>query len=194
MLTERLNLSQSAISNREELKKLENYGNISDLQIRLNQSGKLPDLLIVADLGYQGEQYKFNKDQDYLQASAVLSWHLFEGLRNRSRIKQALIQKEIIDSQLQEAKKQIELQVINALNELSAAEKGIKAGESRLKNAREGFRLVSRKYDEGQASLIEYIDARTTLTQAEQNLIISKFTYLSDYAEFEKILAFGKPE
>jgi outer membrane protein TolC len=84
--------------------------------------------------------------------------------------------------------------VINALNELLAAEKGIIAAESRLKNAREGFRLVNRKYDEGQASLIEYIDARATLTQAEENLIISRFTYLSDYAEFEKITAYNKPE
>jgi outer membrane protein TolC len=188
------NFSQSAISNREELKKLENYKNISGLQIKLNQSGKLPDLIIVADLGYQGEKYKFNKDQDYLQASAVLTWNLFEGFRNRSKIKQSVIQKEIIESQLQEAKKKIELQVINVLNELLAAEKGIIAAESRLKNAREGFRLVNRKYDEGQASLIEYIDARATLTQAEENLIISRFTYLSDYAEFEKITAYNKPE
>jgi outer membrane protein len=188
------NFSQSAISNREELKKLENYKNISGLQIKLNQSGKLPDLIIVADLGYQGEKYKFNKDQDYLQASAVLTWNLFEGFRNRSKIKQSVIQKEIVESQLQEAKKKIELQVINALNELLAAEKGIIAAESRLKNAREGFRLVNRKYDEGQASLIEYIDARATLTQAEENLIISRFTYLSDYAEFEKITAYNKPE
>jgi outer membrane protein TolC len=188
------NFSQSAFSNREELKKLENYENISELQIKMNQSGKLPDLIIVADLGYQGEKYKFNKDQDYLQASAVLTWNLFEGFRNRARIKQAVLQKEIIDSQLQEAKKQIELQVINALNELLASEKGIIAAESRQKNAREGFRLVSRKYEEGQASLIEYIDARTTLTQAEENLIISRFTYLFDYAEFEKIIACNKPE
>jgi outer membrane protein len=83
------NFSQSAISNREELKKLENYKNISGLQIKLNQSGKLPDLIIVADLGYQGEKYKFNKDQDYLQASAVLTWNLLRvsgtGLKSNSR-------------------------------------------------------------------------------------------------------------
>jgi Cu/Ag efflux pump CusA len=47
---------------------------------------------------------------------------------------------------------------------LLTAEKGIIVAEARLKNAREGFRLVNRKYAEGQASLIEFIDARTTLT------------------------------
>jgi outer membrane protein TolC len=51
---------------------------------------------------------------------------------------------------------------------------------------------VKRRYEEGQASLIEFIDAQTTLTQAEENVIISKYTYLSDYAEFEKVSAINK--
>ncbi len=64
----------------------------------------------------------------------------------------------------------------------------------RLKNAKEGFRLVNRKYEEGEASLIEFIDARTTLTESEENLIISKFNYLSSFAEFEKVTAINKYE
>jgi outer membrane protein len=186
--------SQSAIENREELKKLENYSNINEMQIRLNQSEKLPDLFIAVDYGFQGEKYDFNKNQDYVQASAVLTWNLFSGFQNRTKIKQAMIDKTIIDSQLQEAKNQIGLQVINVMNELLTAEKGITAAESRLKNAIEGFRLVNRKYEEGQASLIEFIDARTTLTRSEENLIISKFRYLSCFAEFEKITAINKYE
>jgi outer membrane protein TolC len=188
------NYSQSAIENREELKKLENYSNITDMQIKMNQSNKLPDLFVAVDYGFQGEKYKFNKNQDYVQASAVLSWNLFSGFQNRAKIKQAQIDKTIIESQLEEARKQIELQVINSLNELLTAEKGITAAESRVRNAGEGFRLVNRKYEEGQASLIEFLDARTTMTQAEENLIISKFSYLSCFAEFEKVAAINKSE
>jgi outer membrane protein TolC len=149
---------------------------------------------VAVDYGFQGEKYKFNMNQDYVQASAILTWNLFSGFQNNAKIKQTLLQKEIIESQIEEVKKQIELQVINSLNELLAAEKGIIAAEKQLKNAGEGFRLVNRKYEEGQASLIEFIDARTTLTQAEENLIISKFRYLSDYAEFEKATATYKPD
>jgi hypothetical protein len=35
-------------------------------------------------------------------------------------------------------------------------------------------------------------EAAKTSAQAEKNLIISKFTYLSDYAEFEKVCAINK--
>jgi outer membrane protein len=186
--------SQSAIENREELKKLSNYSNISEMQVKLNKSGKLPEMFIAVDYGFQGTQYKFNKTQDYAQASAILSWNLFSGFRNKAKIKQSLLEREIINNKIEEVKKQIELQVINTLNELLTAEKGIIAAEARLKNAREGFRLVKRRYEEGEANLIEFIDARTTLTQSEENLIISKFSYLSSFAEFEKVTAISRTE
>jgi outer membrane protein len=117
---------------------------------------------------------------------------LFEGFSNKARVRQAMIDRTIIDDRLEEARKQIELQVMTSLSELQSAEKGILAAESRLRNATEGYRLVSRKFDEGQASLIEFLDARTTLTAAEENLIISKYTYLISYADFEKVTATSK--
>lgn len=179
--------TSAALENREEIKKLEQFGNIADLQIKRGQSERLPDMFVAVDYGFQGETYKFNKDYDYMQASAVLTWKLFSGLQTNSRIKQSMIDKKIIDTRLEEAKKQIELEVITTLNELLTAEKGITAAETRVMNAKEGFRLVNRKYEEGQATLIEYLDARTNLTQSEVNLIISRYTYLSCYAEFEKV-------
>jgi outer membrane protein TolC len=182
----------SAVENREEIKKLKQYSNIADLNLKMNNAGKLPDMFLLVDYGFQGEKYEFNRETEYAQASAVLSWNLFKGFQNRSKIRQAQIDKRIVDSQLEEAKKQIELQVLNIINELKASEKGIIAAESRLTNAKEAFRLVNKRYDQGQSSLLEYLDARTTLTQSEENLIISRYRYLSCFAEFEKITAINK--
>jgi outer membrane protein TolC len=181
-----------ALENREEIKKLQSYSDIADLRVKMGQSERLPDMFIAFDYGYQGEKYKFNKDYDYMQASAVLSWKLFSGFQTNARIKQSKIDKTIIDTRLEETRKQIELQVLTTLNELLTAEKGITAAETRLMNAKEGFRLMNRKYEEGQASLIEFLDARTNMTQAELNLIISRFTYLSSYADLEKVTTISK--
>jgi outer membrane protein len=189
-----LDFTKSAFDNREELKKLSSYSIITGLQVDLNKSGVIPDMFLAVDYGIQGTDYRFNRDQDYLQASAILSWKLFSGFQNKSKIKQSVLDKEMADRKLGEVRKQIELQVINTMNELLTAEKGIIAAEARVKSAREGFRLVNRKYEEGQASMLEFIDACTTLTQAEENLIISKFSYLSSFAEFEKVTAINKSE
>lgn len=187
-------LIKSALAGREELRKLENFKNISGFMVRMSESEKLPDIMIVADFGYQGEKYEFNRDQDYLLASAVLTWNIFDGFARRSRIRQAALQKEMAEIQIQEARKQIELQVINALDELKASEKGIAAAESRTRSASQVFRLINKKYEEGQASMLEFLDARNNLTQAEENLIISKYKYLSDFAELEKTAAINQPE
>ena len=47
--------------------------------------------------------------------------------------------------------------------------------------------MVDKKFREGQANLIEYIDARTTMTNAEQTLIINRYDYYIKYAEFERV-------
>lgn len=187
-----MDFTESAVQNREELKKLETYNDISGLKVRMSNTDKLPDMFIAVDYGFQGTEYRFNNEQDYLQASAVLSWNLFSGFQNKSRLKQARLDKDAASQKIEETRKQIALEVINTMNELLTAEKGIAAAEARLRNAKEAFRLLNRKYEEGQASQIEFIDSRTSLTQAEENLIISKYRYLSSFAEFERASAIGQ--
>jgi outer membrane protein TolC len=181
-----------ALVNREEIKKLEQISVITALNLKMNQAGKLPDMFLAVDYGFQGETYEFNREQEYAQASAILRWNLFRGFENKAKIRQAQIEKQIAESKLKEAKRQIELQVLNTMNELKTSEKGIVAAESTLSDSREGFRLVNKRYEQGQASLLEYLDARTNLTRSEESLIISRYRYLSCFAEFEKVTAVNK--
>jgi outer membrane protein len=186
--------TRQALERREELQMLEHYRRISALQVKMNRSARLPGLALVADYGFQGEQYHFNHDQEYVQASLVMTWNLFSGFQNRSRIREALIKQDKISDQEKEVREKISLQVIQVLQELKTAEAGLNAAESAVKSAREGFRLVQRRYGEGEASLLEFLDSRNTLTDAEENLILSRFAYLSDYADMEKTLAMDTVE
>jgi outer membrane protein TolC len=181
--------TRQAIETREEIRNLENYSDISDLSTKMYRSSGLPSVFLLADYGYQGENYEFNKDQDYMQASLVMTWDLFNGLQNRSKIRQSLVQKEIIEHKLDEVRSQVELQVITVMSELRATEAAIRAAEDQAKSAREGFRLVNRKYGEGQASLVEFLDARSAMTQADASLIVLRYTHLSNLAEFEKTIS-----
>ncbi|MBN1144190.1 MAG: TolC family protein [Bacteroidales bacterium] len=186
------NFVEQAVVNREEVLSLEQYLHVADLSVSMNRTALLPNITAVADYGFQGEKYAFNRNTDYLQASLVLSWDLFSGFQQRAKINQALMGREKLEHQLDEVRNQVSLQVIRAFRELKSSEAGITAAENQLKTAREGFRLVKRRYDEGQASLIEFIDARSTLTQAEENLIVSRYKLLIDQAEFEKVVAANK--
>ena len=96
--------SQKAIENREELKKLSDSKNISDLQVKMNKSGILPNMFVVVDYGFQGTDYQFNKNQDYVQASAILTWNLFSGFQNRAKIRQSVLEKEALETRLKKPK------------------------------------------------------------------------------------------
>ena len=176
----------SALHNREEITMLENYSSANDYLISLNRSQILPTLYGAVDYGFQGTEYRFNSDYDYVLASVVLHWNLWHGFENRSKISQARIERDIRQDQLEESKKQIRLQVIQAYYDQEASQASIKAAREERRSARQAFRMIDRKFREGQASLIEFIDARTAMTSAETNLIISQYDYLIKYAEFER--------
>jgi len=178
---------QSALNNREELSMLEDYLSAAEKNVSLNRSQALPSIYGAVDYGFQGEHYRFTEKDDYLLASVVLRWNISHGFQNRARISQAQVDREIRETQIQEVKKQISLEVIQAYYDLQASEKSILAAKDAANSATDAFRMISRKFGEGQASLVEYISARTSMTGADAALIISKYDYHIKYAEFERI-------
>jgi outer membrane protein TolC len=176
-----------AVETREELEMLKHYSRAAENALVLNQTNKLPSLYAAVDYGFQGTQYEFNGNQDFLLASLVLRWNIFHGFENRAKIREARIARDLRQVQVEEAEKQIRLQIINAYYALLAAEKSIAASREEFNSASKAFRVIERKYGEGRATLIEFIDARTSMTQAEQRLIISNYDHHIKYAELERV-------
>lgn len=181
----------AAISNREELTSTFSYSKVADYNIQLNQSSKLPTLTAVVDYGLQGEKYDFANidDQDYVYASVILKWDLFKGFQNQAKTQQALIDKQIIENQHKALSDQIKLQVINAYYDLQASEKSIIFANDEAESLEKAFTLVNKKYKLGKANLLEFTDARTSMSNAQQKLIITKYDQLIKLAEFEKVTA-----
>ena len=184
--TELQNSQENAINNREELYMLKSYEKANDYNLKLNKYNKTPRLTAVVDYGFQGEEYKFTSDDDFIMASFVLSWDLFKGFQNKAKIQQATIDKQIIETQYDEAENRVKLEVFNLYYEVEAVKKAIIAAQQEKLSATKSFEIINKKYNEGQASLIQFIDARTTMTNAEYNVIITTYDYKIKYAEFER--------
>ncbi len=177
---------ENAINNREELDMIKSYEQANDYNLKMNKFNKAPNLTAVVDYGFQGEEYRFTSDDDYVMASFVLSWDLFKGFQNRAKIQQATIDKQIIEMQYIEAENRVKLQVLDLYYAVEAVEKAITAAQQEKLSATKSFEIINKKYNEGQASLIQFIDARTTMTNAEYNMIIATYDYKIKYAEFER--------
>ncbi len=178
-----------SVEEREELQKTGLMIEMAADYERLAMSNRYPKLTAVVEYGIQGTRYSFGRDDDFLLASLVLSWPLFEGFQNRASVQQARIKRNTTELMHRETEEILNLEIINTWHELEAARKAVEAAESRVKSANTAFRITERRYSAGQAPLLEYIDARTSMTNAGINMAISRYELSAKYAEYERAAA-----
>lgn len=175
-----------ALQNREEFMQLEEYMRASEHNLKLNKFNRTPTLNLGVNYGIQGETYTFNDKSDFLMASVVMQWKIFHGMETRSKIQQASIEHEILQEQQKELKNQVSMQVIDAWYGERAAAKAVVAARTQSLSATKAFEIVRKKYNQGQTSLLEFINVRTDMTNADLNLILASYDYEISRAELER--------
>jgi outer membrane protein len=173
-------------NNREEIGQLNSYLKSSEYYVKLKQSWLIPTVTNITDLGYQGYSYSFNPDQQYIMNTINLSWPIFSGFQNRSKISQARIEKVTFEIQLSEAEQQIELQSSIVNDNFESSLKSEEANKSSLISSKEYYKVISKQYAFGQKSLLDLLDARNQLTSSEISYTISRFETLIKLAELER--------
>ena len=186
--------SLMALQNREELRQIEQYQQLNQHVTKLYKGSNYPGLFGVVDYGFQGEEYRFTQDDDFLLASLVMKWNLFQGNANHQKVQQSRIEGEKLVELYNETEQQIRLEVINHYYALQAAYESVQSAGKQTESALKAYELIDRKYSEGQASLLELIDARTSLTGAAANLFISQGEYFIRLADFEYAMGTNVPE
>jgi outer membrane protein TolC len=177
--------STLALQNRDELHQIEGYMKLNEHVTSLHRGKNIPGVFGVVDYGIQGEQYNFTSEDDFMLASLVMRWTLFQGSVNHQKVEQARIEGEKLDELYLETQQQISLEVINHYYGLQAAFESVESAGKQTRSAMRAYELISRKYREGQSSLLELIDARTSLTGAAANSIIARSEYFSRLADLE---------
>ena len=176
---------ETALNNREELNQIAAGRVLNKHLTSLYRGNNIPGLYGVVDYGFQGEEYRFTGEDDFVLASLVMRWNLFQGTVNRQKVQQSRIEADKLNEIYEETKAQIRLEVINGYYGLQAACESVESARNQLRSARKAYALIRRKYAEGQASLLELIDARTSLTGASTRSIIARSDYFSKLADFE---------
>lgn len=180
-----LQLADQAIDNRAELKLMDHQITSLDLLAKTNRAANIPNLTLAADYGYLGESYQFDSDHDLFTSSLVLNWTLFKGSVNKHKRQQALIQKQQAQLAKADLTNHIRLEVKESVLELKRQQINIELSDTQSRESREAYKIIEKKYRLGESSLIELMDARTSMTEAEFAFIISRFDYLVSIANLE---------
>ena len=192
--TTAVDLAQSqkqAVSQRAELQQLDKATIAAQRQVDVAKAASTPMLSVGVDSGIQGEDYGFDSQHRYTVASLQFSWKFYAGGGLHAQVDAANAEAKRLAAQRDSAQQQIALQVQQAVDRYRTAVTSLSVANARAEAARAVFRIASHKRNEGVISQSEFLDARTSLTNAELNLNLTRFTVLSDAADLEYATASG---
>lgn len=152
-------------------------------------SAFMPSLALAADYGFQGSDYRFNGGHDAAMASVVLSWNVFNGGQDAIRRQEASSAQRSMALRAAEVDRMIALDVRTTFDAVAVARQGMSAATARVEAARRAFQLVDRRFTEGLATHLEWSDARSQLTAAELNLVLSRYTLAARIVDLERAAA-----
>jgi outer membrane protein TolC len=178
-----------ALAAREELAQADAGLRTADAGRRAVGATWFPSVALAVDYGYQGRDLRFSPSTDYWMASVVVSWNLLSGGRDAARIAALDYDAERVRTQRRDLEQAIALDVRNAYEAAVTARAAIATAGDRLEAARQTFQLVHRRFEEGVASPIEFVDARTALTSAELNRVLTAYRYATRWVVLERVAA-----
>ncbi len=184
----------SAQTTREELVQLDRSADAVQGQRRLARAAYLPSVNLAVDYGFQGNTIRIDRNRDFTVASIVMSWNLFNGGQDRARVQQAVIDAQQLKARRDDASRGIELQVRVSHDAAAVARTAISTATDRQSAATRTFDLVQRRFGEGLASQLELLDARTALTTAQLNRLITTYDFYQRVVDYERAAALSPPE
>ncbi|HEY3279844.1 MAG TPA: TolC family protein [Gemmatimonadales bacterium] len=178
-----------ALAQREELGQLDAGARTADAAAGIATAAFLPTVSVAVDYGFQGQDVSFDRQHDYWMASLVVSWNLFNGGQDAARRSAAHADAQRLRISRQDTEDKIRLEVRQAYEAAVVARDAIATAEARVAAARRTFDLVRRRYEEGEANQIAFLDARTQLTNAELNRALTANRYAMRYVDLERAAA-----
>jgi outer membrane protein TolC len=179
----------SALARREELPRTDAGIRAAEAGVRLATAAYLPTLAVAVDYGFQGPDLGFSAGDDYAVASLVLGWRFSLGGSDGARRSAAKADAERLRLRRAELEDAVRLDVRQAYDAAVVAREAIAVAEARLAAARRSFELVRRRYEEGLATQVEFLDARTAYTAAELNRAATIYRFAIRYVDLERAAA-----
>ena len=159
-------------------------------QIRLAQDGHLPTLGLTASTGVSDTSYSGSKtrgatgsqydDSNMGQNKIGLSFSLplYQGGMVNSQVKQAQYNFVGASEQLESAHRSVVQTVRSSLNNINASISSINAYKQAVVSAQSSLDAMEAGYSVGTRTIVDVLDATTTLYNAKQQLANARYTYL----------------
>jgi outer membrane protein TolC len=174
---------QIAVQNRREFQVAERAINIAQEGTRVAQADFAPHVYAEGALAYSTGHKVLVGDTE--SGSIIINWNLFEGGRRTGQLRTANAALRAAAAQAQVVCDTIAFEVNEAFRDIEASRKNIALARPAITQARENLRLVTRKYQNGDATPTDIVDAETSLTRAQQDYYNALYDYLTALARLD---------
>jgi outer membrane protein len=157
--------------NRADLKAAEKTVQKGELAVRQARNAYLPT--VYASAGYQvnDRDLPLGYDNDSWNIGVNLRWELFDGAGRSHRKVKAELSRQAAASLLENGRREVSLQVTEALLHRQEAAGKLEAARAALQAAQEGVRLVTLRFENGLSPMVELMDAEAALNRSKANLV-----------------------
>ena len=164
-------LSRLALENRADLRELERQHEKAELGVGLAQSAWYPTLHAGAAFQANDRSVPFGADNNSWYAGAALRWELFDGMRRSREEEKAGALQAAAAEMLEQYRKEVSFQVAESRLRRDEAVKRVEVMRSAVADAEEGLRLVQKRFEGALATIVELLDAQTSVNRARASVI-----------------------
>ncbi|MBU4683752.1 outer membrane channel protein TolC [Cedecea davisae] len=166
-------------------------------QIRLAEDGHLPTLNLTASTGVTNNSYNGSKtgssqyDNSYQGQNKVglsFSLPLYQGGQVNSQVKQAQYNFVGASEQLESAHRSVVQTVRSSFNNVNASISTINAYKQAVVSAQSSLDAMEAGYSVGTRTIVDVLDATTTLYNAKQQLSSARYNYLINQLNIKSAL------
>ena len=162
-----------ALLNRVEIRQSHTDLEKTGAALALAKAEYLPTVGAFASYQLNAKDAPFSSDNDAWTAGVSLKWNIFDGFRRNSERTRALSWESAAREMLESTTKEVTYQLRESYLRRAEADKRLEVVRHSVADAEETVRLLSKRYENSLATMVELLDAQTALNQARASLIES---------------------
>jgi outer membrane protein TolC len=117
-----------------------------------------------------------------------LSWTLFNGFGREETNISALVQRQVVEAQAADTRRQVSAQLIQQIAALGTSFAQIDIATTNVAAATEDVRVQQERYRVGAGTILDLLTSQASLTQAQTDLVQARFNYLIARAQLEALV------
>jgi len=185
-------LRQSVIRNAPQVQQADAQARAAGAQVGVSRAQYWPSLTVSYSNNRQGVGSPsfplFSGYPETFSWRFGLSWTLFNGFTREANQVNASVNRDVAEARAADTRRQVNALITQELAALSTAVEQINIARDNLAAATEDLRVQNERYRVGAATILDLLTSQAALTQAEVNVVQTRFNYLIARAQVEAVL------